>query len=261
MSAIFAVVAQKGGVAKTTSVVNLAAAAAGHGWRALVVDCDPQFDATRALGWAPSKAPGTMLEVLAGQVALEEAVVPDAVAGVDLLAGNRKLRDLEITLAPQVERERFLSRALDGHLEAYDLVLIDCPPNLGLLTVNAIYASRRLIVPVSMRDKASLQSLGEVQATLSMLAERGVGVEIAAVIRTLANPRRMAYASIAAGLEQFDLPMARCEVPERAAVANSIVVDRPVVAWRPDDASSLAYAELARELFGVREREALGAVS
>lgn len=242
-----AVSAQKGGVAKTTTVANLAAAWGAQGRRVLVIDCDPQFDLTRALGVAPSSAPATMLEVLTGAASATDAAVRDVLPGVDLLAGHRNLRGLEVGLANEIKREEYLTRALAA-VDGYDELLIDCPPNLGLLTVNALFAAREVLLPVSMKDSAALQSAAEVRATVAVLAERDVDVAVTAVIRTMVDRRRLAYQAIMESLEDLGLPIASAEIPLTAAFDNSVVLGRPLVAAQPASAGAQAYIALAEEL-------------
>jgi chromosome partitioning protein len=247
MPRTLAVVAQKGGVAKTTTVANLAAAYGVLRRRVLVIDLDPQFDLTRAFGQAPSQAPATVLQVLAGEESLDSATVQVA-DGVDLVPSHRDLRRLELTLVSEVQREQFLRSALQGATEAYDFVFVDCPPNLGLLTVNALFAAPEVIVPVSMRDSAALQSAGEVRATVRTLTERGVDVSIRALLRTMVDRRRLAYRSITATLSELGLPIARTEIPMLAAFDNSVVVGRPLVLLEPNGEGASAYRQLALEL-------------
>jgi len=255
-----AVVAQKGGVAKTTTVANLAAAYGVFGRRVLAVDLDPQFDLTRAFGQAPSEAPATVLEVLMGEIEVGEAVV-EVAPGVDLIASHRDLKRLELTLVSEVQRERFLDRALSKASSAYDVVLIDCPPNLGLLTVNALFAAPEILVPVSMRDSAALQSAGEVRATVATLAERGVDVRIRALVRTMVDRRRLACRAIEETLPQLGVPVASAEIPMAAAFDNSVVLGQPLVISDPASEGASAYRRLALELLQPAAKLRLEAVS
>ncbi len=255
-----AVIAQKGGVAKTTTVANLAAAWGAAGRHVLAVDADPQFDLTRAFGRAPSQAPATLLQVMLGESALERALIGDVAPGVDLLAGHRDLKRLELTLVSEVKREEYLARALRSG-GGYDEILIDCPPNLGLLTVNALFAAPEVIVPISMRDSAALQSAGEVHRTVETLAERGVQVRISTVVRTMVDPRRLAYRAIAETIPTLGLPIACTEIPMLAAFDNSVVVGTPLVVSDPDSAGALAYRRLAEELAATSPARHLAAVS
>jgi chromosome partitioning protein len=242
-----AVSAQKGGVAKTTTVANLAAAWGAQGRRVLAIDCDPQFDLTRALGTAPSQAPATLVEVLVGSATVDAALVRDVLPRVDLLAGHRDLRSLEVGLAGEIKREEYLARAL-ADIDGYDELLIDCPPNLGLLTVNALFAAREVLLPVSMKDSSALQSAAEVRRTVAVLAERDIDITITAAIKTMVDHRRLAYQAIDISLQTLELPIAATEIPLTAAFDNSIVIGRPLVAADPTAAGARAYTQLADEL-------------
>lgn len=232
---------------KTTTAANLAAAWSAAGRRVLAIDIDPQFALTRALGAVPSKGPATILDVLAGQTE-----VPDALMEVrdrtSLLCAHRDLAKLELTLVAQTKREEFLHRALNGHIDGFEIVVIDCPPNLGLLTVNALFAAREVVVPVSMLDPGAYQGAGEIRATIARLQDQDVDVHVTALLRTFADKRRITHQTIDASLEQLGVPVAATEIPLRAEFNNALAAGTPLVWTRPDCAGALAYIKLAHEL-------------
>src|SRR4051794_5557614 len=162
MPRTIAVSSQKGGIGKTTTTANLGLAWGETGRRVLVVDLDPQFALTRRFGVSPAAAPATVYDLLVGDETLEAAVVRVG-RGVELLAARRELAPLELALAGEHHRERFLAELLAHETERYDVVLIDCPPTLGLLTVNAIVAAGEVLVPVNMTDEGALQGAVEVR--------------------------------------------------------------------------------------------------
>jgi chromosome partitioning protein len=247
---------QKGGVAKTTSVANVAAALAAEGKHVLAVDVDPQFRLSVLLGVDPATAEVSLLEVLTGQCEVSEAVIPTSIPGVALLPSRRELIGAELSLVTQVRREEFLRRALEGHVDGYDLVLLDCAPNLGLLTVNALCAAGEVVVPISMVDVGSLQGAVELQGTVATLVKSGIPTAIVAVLRTMADRRRVLYRAIRGALPGLGLPEAETEIPLRADFQNA---SGPLVVSAPDSAGAIAYHEFACEL--TRQRGSLKLVA
>ena len=254
-----AICTQKGGVGKTTTVANLAAAWGSRGTRVLAVDFDPQFALTRRFGVDPSERV-TIVDVLesllVGQnsaVTVEDAIVTDAAPLVDLVAAHRRLVDIETTLVQAIKRETFLRRALRGQTDRYDVVLIDCPPNLGLLTVNALCAADEAVVPIDMKSVDALAGAEELIATATALEEDGP--KVTALVRNRvegkAHHRRQVYAAIDDALEELQVPVAHTQIPARDDFEKSAIVQRPLVVWRPDHIGSHAFRALAEELDGI----------
>jgi chromosome partitioning protein len=174
-----AVCTQKGGVGKTTTVANLAAAWGSRCRRVLAVDFDPQFALTRRFGIDPSDRL-TIADVLESRlirdrtaIPIRKAMVCDVAPGVDVIPAHRRLSDIEITLVRAVRRETFLRRALRSETGDHDFVLIDCPPNLGLLTVNALAAADEALIPIDMKSVDALAGAEELIATVEELEEDG----------------------------------------------------------------------------------------
>ena len=245
-----AVINQKGGSGKTTTATNLAAVwGRERGLRTLLVDLDPQFAATRHVGLRPADLPATVYDVLAEGVEVRQALQVVTDAGMDVLAGDRRLAELELSLVSEAMRERFLVSALEPIADAYDVCVLDCPPNLGLLTVNALVAADRILVPVRMEDEGALQGVIELRGTLVKLASRGLKRQIDGVLRTVVDHRRSVYNVLDAGLAAEDFHPLEAEIPTRAAFHRQGVEGAPVVISQPDSPGACAYRVLAAELF------------
>jgi chromosome partitioning protein len=251
-----AVVNQKGGSGKTTTATNLAAVwGRERGLRTLLVDLDPQFAATRHLGLRPGELEATLYNVLADGTEARQATVTVG-EGLDVLPGDRRLAELELSLVGEAMRERFLISALEPLASDYEFCVLDCPPNLGLLTVNALVAADRLLVPVRMEDEGALQGVIELRGTLAKLERRGLQRTIDGVLRTVVDRRRQVYAVLDQGLRDARLYPLDVEIPARVAFHRQGVEGTPIVLSQPDSLGACAYRQLAVELDGKLERQA-----
>lgn len=244
---IIAVAQQKGGVGKTTSVANLGAAFAGWGQRVLLVDCDPQGSLTLALGIDPVEVSTTI-----GDAMLQSVPVPvleTQVPGLDLCPANRLLADAEFQLAPKVGRERYLARTLAPLEGRYDLVLLDAPPSLGLLTINCLTAAESVFVPVtpSLLGTAGLRDL---LATVDEIKE-GInpGLRVGGVFITFADQRTIAGKRAEEELrEDLGHLVMEATIGRRIAHEYSTQAGYPVLIMDPNSAAAAEYRALAEEM-------------
>jgi chromosome partitioning protein len=248
---IVAVSNQKGGVGKTTTAANLGVLLVRGGQQVLLMDADPQAALTRHLGIEERSLGVNLVDVLAGRADAEDAIVR-GVHGVDLIASGRELAGVELSLVSEFGREQFLRDALDPVDHAYGYVVIDTPPNFGLLTVNALVAAHVVIAPVSAEDEHSLHGIRELRGTIRRLADRleRPPVELVPILTRWA-PSRIGGRMIEHALVCEDLsPVAR--IPLRSALFSRAATRRvPLVVSAPDSSPAIAYEHLARQLGAV----------
>jgi chromosome partitioning protein len=242
---VIAVANQKGGVGKTALTANLAVVATRRGVRVLAIDADPQAALTRqlvrgdfALGIA---------DVLDGSHVLTDVTVPSSIEGLTVVPASRALADVETGLVTAIRREERLARALVG-LEDYDLILIDCPPNLGTITVNALAACDRVVVPVSAEDEGAVRGVGELLLTLAEVYGDQDAPAVAAVI-TKWDKRRETASAVSDALPQYNaISVANATVPSSATHHKAPIWGEPVASRKPDSKAGVAYDALATEL-------------
>ena len=253
---VIAIAQGKGGVGKTTTAMNLAAAAAAVGQRVLCVDLDPRYSLTRWL--LPDDAdPGASLaELLRGDVDVAGAARASTLEGVSLIASpGEPLEEIEQQLASADYREEILHDALRDELDPWGLVLLDCPANLGLLTVNALHAADAVLVPVSMQDEGAFNGVAGMRDRLAAVQRRRGGAPtLRALVRTRVQRDAAAYREINDALPDFELPIAVTEIPESRFFASAGARRTALVAWRPDVAGAVAYRALAGEVLGLSQQ-------
>ncbi len=247
MTKIIAIANQKGGVGKTTTAVNLAACLAESGQNTLLIVMDPQGNATSGLGQKAGSV--TVYEVLAGSAGFKNAVCDTGVKNLSLLPGDIRMAAAEVELVGQEEREYQLKRALEGGLAPYRFVIIDCPPSLGLLTINALTAADSVLVPIQTEYYA-LEGVSSLMSTVSRI-QRSVNhaLIVEGVVLTMYDGRTNLSLQVAAQVKKyFKGSVFSTLIPRNVRLGEAPSHGAPIHVYDPKSAGADAYRALAQEL-------------
>ncbi|MBI4357676.1 MAG: ParA family protein [Candidatus Omnitrophica bacterium] len=248
MGQVFSLCNQKGGVGKTTTAVNLAAALGMCGKKVLVVDVDPQGNATSGLGLNKSEIGAGAYELLSGEIEVSEVVVPTCVTNVFLIPSNSHLAGAEIELIQHDSREYILRSVLERVCGEYDFILVDCPPSLGLLTLNALVASDQMIIPLQCEYYA-LEGLGQLIQTYQLVRDKlNPKLQISGVILTMADFRTNLTQQVIEDVRNhFQDKVFKTVIPRSVKISEAPSFGKPIALYDPHSRGAKCYEEIARE--------------
>ncbi len=257
MGKVLAIANQKGGVGKTTTSINLAASLVKTRRRVLLVDADPQGNATMGSGVSKEQCLATTYEVLLGLAPLETARVKTE-GGYDLVPSNSRLSGAEVELIEMERRERRLRAALETVRHEYDYILIDCPPALNLLTVNAMVAAQAVMIPMQCEYYA-LEGLTALLNTIRKIRETlNPSLEIEGLLRTMYDPRNNLDNEVSAQLKaHFGDKLYRTVIPRNIRLAEAPSHGKPVISYDMQSKGALAYLALAGEMLRREQAQAV----
>jgi chromosome partitioning protein len=247
---------QKGGVGKTTTVVNLGSYLAIFGERVLIVDLDPQGNATSGLGLDRNAIERSIYDGIVDGASLRDLIVPGPVEGLDVVPSAIALAGAEVELAPVEGRERRLSRLLDEVANDYDYILIDCPPSLGLLTVNALTAAGSVLIPLQCEYYA-LEGLTQLLATLDLIRDHlNPDLDIKGLVLTMFDGRTKLSSDVANEVRRhLGDHVFKTVIPRNVRLSEAPSHGQPISRYAPDSTGALAYAALSTELRARDERD------
>lgn len=255
MGKIISITNQKGGVGKTTTCVNLAAFVADAGNKVLIIDMDPQGNASSAVGVEPKKEANTIYEVLLGECSAKEAIYPSVMKGLDVLPSTINLSGAEIDLVHLNNRENILKEALKDVKLKYDYIFIDCPPSLSLLTVNALTATDSLIIPIQC-EYFALVGLGQLMNTVKLIKKHlNPSIEIEGVLLTMKDARSNLVNQVADEIQKyFKEKVYKTFIPRNVRLAESPSHGKPILMYDGKSKGAMAYKSLADEFLDSNKR-------
>ena len=248
---VIAIANQKGGVGKTTTTVNLGAGLPELGFRVLIVDLDPQGNATTGLGINQRNLEHSVYDVLLHDVSLDDCIEPTAVRNLFVAPATIDLAGADIELVPAFSRELRLRRAIEALDDSFDFTIIDCPPSLGLITVNGLAAASEVIVPIQCEYYA-LEGLGQLLKNVNLVTGNlNPQLEISAIVLTMYDSRTKLAEQVAEEVRHhFGERVCRMVIPRTVRLSEAPSFGQPILTFDPTSRGAVAYRELAKEVSG-----------
>ena len=246
---IFSIVNQKGGVGKTTTAINLATSFAMRGKKVLLIDLDPQGNTSTGMGIEVSQRQNTVYEVLIGEIKLTTAIMPTAIKNLKLITSTVDLSVLDIEIASIENREYILKKELGLVLQEYDIVVIDCPPSLGLITINAMVASNNVLIPMQC-EFFSLEGLSHLLNTIDLIKQNfNDDLNISGIILTMHDKRNKLTEQVEKDVRDFlgEKVYQTC-IPRNIKLSEAPSHGVPGIIYDPKSLGAKCYQELAEEI-------------
>ncbi len=258
MSKVIAVANQKGGVGKTTTNVNLSACLAVAGKRVLTIDIDPQGNTSSGLGIDKNNVSISIYDVLINEANIEQAIISTKVENLDIIPSNIQLAGAEIEMVSMISREQVLKRALENIRDRYDYILIDCPPSLGLITINALTAADKVLVPIQCEYYA-LEGLSQLINTIKLVTKHlNNKLEVEGVVLTMFDARTNLSIQVVDEVKKyFRNKVYRTIIPRNVRLGEAPSHGLPIIMYDNKCIGAQAYTELAEEMIETEEEEVI----